>query len=1559
MPVVSSTQGCLSREDAMFNKNLRRRLPAILIVTAIVASTIVWSQQGRFGSDEMTFRGEIESIDHTAGSLVADGNFDGEPQRRMTFQVARDATVTLNEQGATLGRLAPRQKVVLRVRKTGNGYVVREVRALIPEDFQGCCDGNQVAANENSAGESNGESNGDDSQGGSQKARRRQVALISTGSGGGGGGGGRRAGVFNLISPRSGSRTESSEIPNQDPSSPPPNQPPVVNPNNPPADPEFGFNPNVFGLPADPDQDMPQMGVVEWLELPTQPPADPNVDSQVVNQVNGMVMRRLETSNRRLADINNRISQTLPPTPGVPTPPASVDGLAQSLPIPQSLPGDGLRDVANSIDVAAVRETADRQRQALGQFANDLRLMADGIDELPFENDPGLRRQIVTRIAQRIVRAIAAGRKLAGNRSANLRALSSRVVSRLVDLKSSAVDAAKARTADAINQQTQRLLSRSQKLRGAVGRVMDAVASRRDRTLIRLSQRFQRLAAALQGVKPALLGITGRVRTRAIDRLRTAANHLRAFVRTRSDAARKRAADAIGSAREVIVMVLAKVGDARNKAGDVVETTKSSLDGVQARLAETTDDARSLPGRAREQVQSVLDNARNAIDGVLARVPGTVNFVRDARRRLAGNLVALASAVADTIDEKVDAPSVIEQKRKIVVQLKNAAAAAGRSAVAKTLTALEDCDHQLGEALRIAAGLATQLKQAVPAKLAMLQGKVAGVLSDAQQAAEQSAKLFAKVDRIARQVLARRLLLNKPLHLEARLAAADWVSVDKSLDAELRRGLLERLRGDAKISDRTRVQIARVVGAEIGLTLSLRKQLQDATIGDAKLTPTVRVQILERWGKQIQLEVGTGSIAQMLAEVAFQIEQRAADADGTLQTKLGKVSDRLHGVIAGIEQIPGTAEERVQAVHRQLVTAIAECEDSLRDAVGEAKSQSEIILAQVMTAVQAKLTRVRGELNSAAAQGKQTVAAKQQLIVATIGRAALEIEQQSQRLKQIPNALKPIVDHKQQKANAAVQSAKGKAGDIVGSAESIVLSRLRGSARIDAGLRMRLARQLRVSPTVDVRTRQRLVPKLNGRARLDADVRANLARLISGGRLRLRSATATDAQVMMRGPIHEAFVRLTPRVPVEPAIIPHQPPGDLKEKIPATVRKAKDLAWVPGYWAWDGLQHKFNWVSGTLRRAPVGRKWLSGSWRKTKNGYQRLAGAWIPVDEKVAFVTAKLPRGAVTDEVPGIGKIDRLQIPGGWMPVNGKLVWRKARSVRFDPKRVWTPSRMLRTANGWRFVSGFYDHRLTERGQLFAPVQFADGIAIRSGFRLPRATELSVPKVFRHIFIDARTGEFRFGDYYRRVADSDLKPWAESRSLDGWHDSLHDHYARAYSKAGVNFTDRLRGWHRHFVNTPRLRPPHDLAAVKSFLLANRQAPTAVSSILMKTDAIQLPNLPSLQAPSIGANNALQLPTLRPGGALSGISGRVGAGGLPGSIGGPGGLGGALGGIGGGAIGNVGGIGGGALPGVSGAIGGAGGPLGGGLGNVGGGVLGNLKGGGGIPLPSVGGGLLQK
>lgn len=243
-------------------------------------------------------------------------------------------------------------------------------------------------------------------------------------------------------------------------------------------------------------------------------------------------------------------------------------------------------------------------------------------------------------------------------------------------------------------------------------------------------------------------------------------------------------------------------------------------------------------------------------------------------------------------------------------------------------------------------------------------------------------------------------------------------------------------------------------------------------------------------------------------------------------------------------------------------------------------------------------------------------------------------------------------------------------------------------------------------------------------------------------------ADMPGAQVLTRGPVHEAFAGVVTFNP-EPGVVVTKAPPDVIEEVPPEERPEGDnVTWIPGYWAWDDERNDFLWVSGTWRALPPGRAWMAGYWGKTPQGYQWTSGYWA---DATAQETTYLPPPPATVEVgPNIAapSVDYGWSPGCWIWYQGRYAWRPGYWAQGRADWDWCPAHYVWTPRGCIFVGGYWDYPVARRGLLFAPVFFEAGVYARRGYFYSPTIVIDLGVFTDHLFLRPRYHHYYFGDYY-------------------------------------------------------------------------------------------------------------------------------------------------------------------------------------------------------------------
>jgi hypothetical protein len=217
----------------------------------------------------------------------------------------------------------------------------------------------------------------------------------------------------------------------------------------------------------------------------------------------------------------------------------------------------------------------------------------------------------------------------------------------------------------------------------------------------------------------------------------------------------------------------------------------------------------------------------------------------------------------------------------------------------------------------------------------------------------------------------------------------------------------------------------------------------------------------------------------------------------------------------------------------------------------------------------------------------------------------------------------------------------------------------------------------------------------------------------------------------------------------EPGIVVTKAPPDVIEEVPPEERPEGDnVAWIPGYWAWDDERSDFLWVSGTWRALPPGREWMAGYWGKTTQGYQWISGYWA--DATVRETTYLPPPPATVEVGPNVAapSMDYGWMPGCWIWYQGRYAWRPGYWVQGRAAWDWIPAHYVWTPRGCIFVGGYWDYPVERRGVLFAPVYFESGVYSRRGYYYSPMIVIDLAVFTDHLFLRPHYHHYYFGDYY-------------------------------------------------------------------------------------------------------------------------------------------------------------------------------------------------------------------
>jgi hypothetical protein len=300
------------------------------------------------------------------------------------------------------------------------------------------------------------------------------------------------------------------------------------------------------------------------------------------------------------------------------------------------------------------------------------------------------------------------------------------------------------------------------------------------------------------------------------------------------------------------------------------------------------------------------------------------------------------------------------------------------------------------------------------------------------------------------------------------------------------------------------------------------------------------------------------------------------------------------------------------------------------------------------------------------------------------------------------------------------------------------------------------------------------------------------------------------AEVLTRGPIHEAFAEPTSPKPSASPIIPKKPPEPINELPPEEQPAGNQAQWIPGYWAWDDDRQDFLWVSGIWRVPPPDLQWVPGYWQQVSGGERWIAGYWGPRNQTSVQLLPE-PPAPVAAAIPPQPSVETVFAPGVWVYKENRYWWRPGHWVAFRPGWIWVPAHYIWTPGGYVFVAGHWDHDLDNRGLTFAPVFFVNRAYVRPGwFYRPRFT-LATDIVLGSLFVNIGWSHYYFGDFYDAAyLRRGFTPWVDFRPRANVYDPLFSYY-RWTHRADPRWEPNLRAVYVTRRENVALRPPKTLA----------------------------------------------------------------------------------------------------------------------------------------------------
>ena len=304
------------------------------------------------------------------------------------------------------------------------------------------------------------------------------------------------------------------------------------------------------------------------------------------------------------------------------------------------------------------------------------------------------------------------------------------------------------------------------------------------------------------------------------------------------------------------------------------------------------------------------------------------------------------------------------------------------------------------------------------------------------------------------------------------------------------------------------------------------------------------------------------------------------------------------------------------------------------------------------------------------------------------------------------------------------------------------------------------------------------------------------------------SEGADAPEVLTRGPIHEAYAE--PLTDPEPGIlVSKKPPEDIEEVPPEYAPDLEDAIWIKGYWAWDDEREDFIWISGVHRVPPPGMRWVPGFWDEVEGkGWRWNRGFWIKAD--VEELSYREPPPASLEEGPSSPSPgdDYYYVPGNWAYDTGYR-WSPGYWAVYRPDCVWVPAHWVWTPGGCVFIPGYCDYSIARRGCLYAPIYFRTAYYAQPGYYYRPWCALNVGNLMVHFWVRPSYCHYYFGNYYGGYGSFGMTPWYQ------WSYQHHHHCYDPilvwsdvhYHRQGVNYRERLGGWHKHYERHEQERPP--------------------------------------------------------------------------------------------------------------------------------------------------------
>lgn len=326
-------------------------------------------------------------------------------------------------------------------------------------------------------------------------------------------------------------------------------------------------------------------------------------------------------------------------------------------------------------------------------------------------------------------------------------------------------------------------------------------------------------------------------------------------------------------------------------------------------------------------------------------------------------------------------------------------------------------------------------------------------------------------------------------------------------------------------------------------------------------------------------------------------------------------------------------------------------------------------------------------------------------------------------------------------------------------------------------------------------------------------------------------------EVLTRGPVHEAFAEAVTFDP-QPGVVVSKEPPDLIEELPPNQKPdGANVAWIPGYWAWDEDREDFLWVSGTWRALPPGREWVPGYWAKSDDGFQWISGYWADADQSEIQYLPEPPATVETGPSGSAPSADQIWVPGNWVWNQNRYVWQPGYWAPAQQNWLWVPSHYQYSPRGYVFVNGYYDYSLARRGILFAPVYFNSGVYSQQGFSYSPAIAISQAVFGNQLFVRSNYGHYYFGDYYGSgYANAGYYPWFSFNSGGYGYDPFYAQQSWQ-NRQQSGWAKSLQADYQNRVDNEDARPPRTFADQQALLKKGKDSNDKQVAMAMPLDQL--------------------------------------------------------------------------------------------------------------------------